>query len=140
MLYKLRSGKLARICNKKNLFIVCLFIRFAALHAAMAVLSTRSMAEHGHRLSKTLSVASVNHWGWLATTAPREGRRNTNDSVSLNSSFGNDSTMTSFSLTTEWQPTFAVLTDRELLLYDSAPWSLDMWTKPNARIPLLMTR
>lgn len=97
------------------------------------------MAEHGHRISKTLNTAAVTHWAWLATAPLREGRRGTMDSHSLNSSFGNDSTTTS-SIAGDWTPIFAVLTDRDLLLYDSAPWSLDVWAKPTARIPLLMTR
>lgn len=39
-----------------------------------------------------------------------------------------------------WQPVFAALTDRDLLVYDAVPWSLDGWTKPRARVPLIMTR
>ena len=121
--------------------------RFAALHAAMALASTRAVAEHGHRVAKTLSAAALTHWGWLTAAPARDspaggggggGRRG--DSISLDGSLGADSTLTTLATAADWRPTFAVLTDREMLLYESVPWSLDVWTRPAARIPLLMTR
>lgn len=112
---------------------------FGAIHSALSTLSTRCLTEHGHRIAKSLNAASVLQWGWLATVSPREGRRNIHDSSSLNSSLCTESTVFS-GVVDNWQAVFVTLTDRELLLYDSAPWSLDCWAKPSVRIPLLMTR
>lgn len=114
---------------------------FAAIHCALLTLSTRCLTEHGHRIAKSLNAASVWQWGWLATVAPREGRRNIHDSSSLNSSLcTTESTIFNGSVIDNWQAMFVTMTDRELLLYDTAPWSLDGWAKPSVRIPLLMTR
>ena len=120
--------------------LICIHdVRFTALHTALSVLSARCLAEHGHRIAKALNAASIVHWGWLATVTPREGRLNVHDNSSLNSSLCTDSTIFS-AIVDNWQAVFVTLTDRELLLYDSAPWSLDGWAKPSVRIPLLMTR
>ena len=71
----------------------------------------------------------------------RKGRRNIHDSSSLNSSLcTTESTIFNGSVIDNWQAMFVTMTDRELLLYDTAPWSLDGWAKPSVRIPLLMTR
>lgn len=112
---------------------------FGAIHSALSTLSTRCLTEHGHRIAKSLNAASVLQWGWLATVSPREGRRNMHDSSSLNSSLCTESTVFS-GVVENWHAVFVTMTDRELLLYDSAPWSLDCWAKPSVRIPLLMTR
>lgn len=82
-------------------------------------------------------------WGWLALLGPRpkDAHNSSNvDNGSLNSHGNDPSFLTSDNLSELWQPIFVALTDRDILLYDTVPWSIDGWTKPNARIPLLMTR
>lgn len=39
-----------------------------------------------------------------------------------------------------WIPTFVVITDKELRLYNSPPWSFDAWGNPFETWPLLTTR
>jgi hypothetical protein len=39
-----------------------------------------------------------------------------------------------------WQSIFAAVTDRELRLYESAPWSPEAWGAPVDTCPLLSTR
>jgi hypothetical protein len=39
-----------------------------------------------------------------------------------------------------WQSVFAAVTDRELRLYESAPWSPEAWGAPVDTCPLLSTR
>ena len=39
-----------------------------------------------------------------------------------------------------WQSVFAAVTERELRLYESAPWSPEAWGSPVDTCPLLSTR
>lgn len=73
-------------------------------------------------------------WGWLSLSSSGTGPRN-----SIVQENGSDSSPTNGKQET-WQAVFAALTDRDLLIYDTVPWSLDGWTKPKARVPLIMTR
>lgn len=96
------------------------------------MLSSRSLAESGYRIAKALNAAALRTWGWLGVTGgPRS-------SVDLNGS--DASSLPTNGKSDVWQPVFAALTDRDLLVYDTVPWSLEGWTKPKARIPLIMTR
>ena len=40
----------------------------------------------------------------------------------------------------EWKPVFAALTDKDVLLYDMVPLSVEDWTQPYISHPLLATR
>lgn len=103
------------------------------------MLSSRGLAENGHRIAKALNTASIRMWGWLALLGhrPKDAQNSVNmDNGSLNSHGNEPSSL----MSENWQPVFVALTDRDVLLYDSVPWSIDGWTKPSARIPLLMTR
>lgn len=42
--------------------------------------------------------------------------------------------------TDRWQSIFAAVTERELRLYESAPWSIEAWAAPMEAYPLLSTR
>lgn len=118
--------------------------RFASLHTALSVLSSRALAENGHRIAKALSTASLRTWGWLSLLSYRptkETPHSQENNGSLNSHHALDaSLLNDHSSHDNWQPMFVALTDRDLLLYEATPWSIDGWTKPTARIPLLMTR
>jgi hypothetical protein len=39
-----------------------------------------------------------------------------------------------------WKPVFLVLTDKDMLLYDTAPWSKEEWATPFQDHQLLATR
>ena len=39
-----------------------------------------------------------------------------------------------------WKPTFAAITDKDLLLYDAAPCSKEDWATPSASHAILATR
>lgn len=41
---------------------------------------------------------------------------------------------------TEWKPVFVALTEKDMLLYETAPWSRDDWSAPVMSHPLLATR
>ena len=116
--------------------------RFVSLHTALSVLSSRALAENGHRISKSLNTASIRMWGWLSLLGHRPTKEAQNSNSQDNGSLNGHETsfLMSDSLCENWQPIFVALTDRELLLYDAVPWSIEGWTKPSARIPLLMTR
>lgn len=40
----------------------------------------------------------------------------------------------------KWQSVFGAVTDRELRLYESAPWSPEAWSAPVELCPLIATR
>lgn len=40
----------------------------------------------------------------------------------------------------KWQSVFGAVTDRELRLYESAPWSPEAWSAPIELCPLIATR
>ena len=108
------------------------------MHTALSALSSRGLAENGHRIAKALNTASIRMWGWLALLGhrPKDAYNSIKmDNGSLNS-HGNEPSF----LDKHWQPVFVALTDRDVLIYDTVPWSIDGWTKPSARIPLLITR
>ncbi|XP_037085605.1 beta-2-syntrophin-like [Pollicipes pollicipes] len=39
-----------------------------------------------------------------------------------------------------WEPRFAAITERELLLFARAPWTRDDWARPRTALPIAMTR
>ena len=42
--------------------------------------------------------------------------------------------------TTSWKPVFLALTDKDMVLYDTAPWSKEEWATPFQDHQLLATR
>ena len=40
----------------------------------------------------------------------------------------------------EWKPVFVALTEKDMLLYEAAPWSREDWSGPYMSHPLLATR
>ena len=39
-----------------------------------------------------------------------------------------------------WKPVFLAVTDKDLMMYDTAPWSKEEWATPFQSHPLLATR
>ena len=42
--------------------------------------------------------------------------------------------------TPNWKPVFIALTDKDMLMYDTVPWSKEEWATPFQSHPLLATR
>lgn len=40
----------------------------------------------------------------------------------------------------DWKPVFMALTEKDMLLYEAAPWSKEDWSAPYLSHPLLATR
>jgi len=99
---------------------------FKALHRALGALTERATALANRVLAG--SVGEVQLMGWLARWRPPPG-------ASADSSPTGDAASP-----LAWQSVFAAVTDRELRLYESAPWSPEAWAAPAEACPLLATR
>lgn len=40
----------------------------------------------------------------------------------------------------KYQPVFVSITDRDIRIYESAPWSAEAWSRPMETCPLIATR
>ncbi|XP_018895753.2 beta-1-syntrophin isoform X2 [Bemisia tabaci] len=98
---------------------------FNALHSALHVQTVKAFQEANRVLSIT-SVGELHRIGWLARKFPTTE----NDRASSESSEEYD----------KWQAVFAAVTDSELRLYESAPWSLEAWNTPVEVCRLISTR
>ncbi|XP_017780509.1 PREDICTED: beta-1-syntrophin-like [Nicrophorus vespilloides] len=92
---------------------------FNTLHSALAVLTTSAL----HEASR--AIADLRHIGWLLRRPKME-----NNMSSSESSEDMD----------RWHSIFAAVTDSELRLYESAPWSGEAWRAPAEAFPLIATR
>ncbi|XP_039285379.1 beta-1-syntrophin [Nilaparvata lugens] len=96
---------------------------FNTLHSALHALAARALL-HANRLLAAL-LGQLQHIGWLARRPHIEnGRASSESSEELE----------------RWQPVFGAITQRELRLYESAPWSPEAWTTPLEVCPLISTR
>ena len=81
-------------------------------------LFTAAVEEVNNMLSSTAGYREVKTLGWLS------------EQVHL----GGDSTRV------DWKPVFVALTEKDMLLYEAAPWSQEDWSAPYMSHPLLSTR
>ncbi|XP_069847434.1 beta-1-syntrophin isoform X2 [Dipodomys merriami] len=90
---------------------------FSAIHSNVSDLQTRVMAEVREQLGKTGIAGSreIRHFGWLAEKVPGESEK-------------------------QWKPALVVLTEKDLLIYDSMPRRKETWFSPVHSYPLLATR
>ncbi|XP_070248505.1 beta-1-syntrophin [Myotis yumanensis] len=90
---------------------------FSAIHSNVSDLLTRVIAEVREQLGKTGIAGSreIRHLGWLAEKVPGENEK-------------------------QWKPALVVLTDKDLLIYDSMPRRKEAWMSPVHMHPLLSTR
>ncbi|CAG7820971.1 unnamed protein product, partial [Allacma fusca] len=88
-----------------------------------------------NRLLHEVLEGKARHMGWLLKgNAPDSSANNSMKSRSQStSSEGEDGSNL-------WLPAFVVITDKELRLYSSPPWSVDAWASPFETWPLLTTR
>ncbi|XP_069758013.1 beta-2-syntrophin [Narcine bancroftii] len=87
---------------------------FVAIHASITALIPRALLELSELLGP--SCRAIQHIGWLSEQLKVEGGKQ------------------------QWKPVVAILTDKDLLLYNSVPWNRDLWTSPCQSHPLLATR
>ncbi|XP_063232854.1 beta-1-syntrophin isoform X2 [Bacillus rossius redtenbacheri] len=97
---------------------------FNTLHSALHVLALQALREANRVLAHV--AGELQHVGWLAKR-PAEVQ---NGRVGSESSDDQD----------RWQSVFAAVTEQELRLYESAPWSPEAWGSPLHVCPLLSTR
>ncbi|KAL4715387.1 hypothetical protein ACJJTC_015158 [Scirpophaga incertulas] len=98
-----------------------------ALHAAARRAARAALARARPALRPLLG--DLRHAGWLA-------RRPRQHQPPLSASGGSDSSDEAEG----WQPTFVAITDRELRLYEAAPWSAEAWCAPSESFSLATTR
>ncbi|XP_008302324.1 beta-1-syntrophin, partial [Stegastes partitus] len=89
---------------------------FSAMHSATSALAQRVMAEVIQNTSRTGVAGSkeIRHLGWLAGKTESEKQ--------------------------SWKPALVVVTEKDLLLYDSLPRGREAWQSPTHTYPLLATR
>lgn len=90
---------------------------FSAIHSNAGDLLTRVVADIREQLGKTGIAGSreIRHLGWLAEKVPGESEK-------------------------QWKPALVVLTEKDLLIYDSMPRRKEAWFSPVHSYPLLATR
>ncbi|XP_026315684.1 beta-1-syntrophin [Hyposmocoma kahamanoa] len=98
-----------------------------ALHAAARRAARAALVRARARLRPI--IGDVRYAGWLARRPPQEH-------VGISASGGSDSSEEADG----WQPTFVAITDRELRLYEAAPWSAEAWCTPTEAFGLAATR
>ncbi|XP_015236237.1 PREDICTED: beta-1-syntrophin [Cyprinodon variegatus] len=89
---------------------------FSSMHSVTSTLAQRTAAEVVQNTSKTGVAGSkeIRHLGWLAGKTESEKQ--------------------------SWKPVLVVVTEKDLLLYESLPRSKEAWQNPAHNFPLLATR
>ncbi|KAK2722002.1 beta-1-syntrophin-like isoform X2 [Artemia franciscana] len=127
---------------------------FNALHTGLAVAASKALADYCHVLAKTLNTSVISTWGWMGMMSNHQEamfRRSSTLGLSASSDqlrtplrkgsfMGSASEQQSFGNENEWTAAFGIITDKDLLLYSSVPWSVDGLKSHAARLPLVMTR
>ncbi|XP_020894357.1 beta-1-syntrophin [Exaiptasia diaphana] len=91
---------------------------FNAIHTNISRLLAPATEEVNEMLSSSVGYREIKTMGWLS------------EQVHL----GGDSSRM------DWKPVFMALTEKDMLLYESAPWSKEDWSAPYLSHPLLATR
>lgn len=93
----------------------CLFLFFNFKYINCTISATEEVNE---MLSSSVGYREIKTMGWLS------------EQVHL----GGDSSRM------DWKPVFMALTEKDMLLYEAAPWSKEDWSAPYLSHPLLATR
>ncbi|CAH8637047.1 unnamed protein product [Schistosoma margrebowiei] len=122
---------------------------FDAIHSKMKIINKSYLAELNRLLPPTQELKQLDWLVELRCTGsdlPNRGGDHMDDIngniVSDILSAGDHTTATAHSqlVHTTWKPVFAALSDRDLLLYDTAPTSKEEWANPVQAHPLIATR
>ncbi|XP_028304694.1 beta-2-syntrophin [Gouania willdenowi] len=92
---------------------------FTAIHTNVAALLPQTLAHINAYLGASSSTSThphLKHIGWLAEQVQLEGGRQ------------------------QYRPLVMALTEKDILLFESVPWSREMWSLPLLTHPLLATR
>ncbi|KAK3085323.1 hypothetical protein FSP39_001461 [Pinctada imbricata] len=89
---------------------------FNAIHSNVMLMTSQCIVEANQIMTSAPNSREVKHIGWLSEQLVNEQ--------------GNPT----------WKPVFIALTDKDLMLYDTAPWSKEEWATPFQSHPLLATR
>ncbi|CAG5136230.1 unnamed protein product [Candidula unifasciata] len=89
---------------------------FNAIHSNVMMLTKQAIDDANEMLRSAPNQHEIRHMGWLSEQLPGEQG------------------------TPIWKPVFMALTDKDILLYDTAPWSKEEWATPFQSHPLLATR
>uniref|UniRef100_A0A0V0G9Q3 Putative syntrophins type gamma n=3 Tax=Triatominae TaxID=70999 RepID=A0A0V0G9Q3_TRIDM len=95
---------------------------YNSIHAVLAGL-TQTALRHANSLLTSLT-GEIHHIGWLSRLPHLQ----------------NGSCDSSEDSTEKWVAVYGVVTDRELRLYEGAPWSVEVWASPFLVCPLVSTR
>ncbi|KAK4475730.1 hypothetical protein MN116_000993 [Schistosoma mekongi] len=120
---------------------------FDAIHCKMKIINKSYLAELNRLLPPTQELKQLDWLVELRCTSSDISNRasgHTDDTngniVSDILSAGDHTTAHSQFIHTTWKPVFAALSDRDLLLYDTAPTSKEEWANPVQAHPLIATR
>nr|CAX73003.1 Beta-1-syntrophin (59 kDa dystrophin-associated protein A1 basic component 1) [Schistosoma japonicum] len=120
---------------------------FDAIHCKMKIINKSYLAELNRLLPPTQELKQLDWLVELRCTSSDISNRasgHTDDTngniVSDILSAGDHTTTHSQLIHTTWKPVFAALSDRDLLLYDTAPTSKEEWANPVQAHPLIATR
>ncbi|KXJ79147.1 hypothetical protein RP20_CCG002206 [Aedes albopictus] len=97
---------------------------FNALHSAIGKSTQKALLDANRALASI--IGELKFIGWLSRRCGGEqnGRSSSESSDELD----------------KWQSIFVAVTDREFRLYESAPWSVEAWSRPFECSPLVTTR
>ncbi|KAH8270569.1 hypothetical protein KR018_011810 [Drosophila ironensis] len=125
---------------------------FNALHSAMGTSTQRALAEANRALTNL--IGELKHIGWLSkrmngggssgsggggAASGGSGTSNSGVAGELVSPSGRSSSESSDE-SDKWLPIFVAVTEREFRIYESAPWSVEAWSRPLEVYALATTR
>nr|CAH8873612.1 unnamed protein product [Trichobilharzia regenti] len=120
---------------------------FDAIRSKMKIINKCYLAELNRLLPPTQELKQLDWLVELRCTGSDVSNRSSDHPEDVNGnivsdilSSGDNVTVNSQSIHTTWKPVFAALSDRDLLLYDTAPTSKEEWANPVQAHPLIATR
>ncbi|XP_046397362.1 beta-1-syntrophin isoform X1 [Ischnura elegans] len=119
---------------------------FNALHSSISALAVKAMDEANKALASANSGVELQRIGWLIRRSPN-AVDGSGGSFMGTDAFPEDGLSSSGSgdrsangTIPRWQSVFVAVTQKELRIYGSAPWSLEAWSMPIQSTSLLYTR
>ncbi|KAF0300195.1 Beta-1-syntrophin [Amphibalanus amphitrite] len=117
--FEIHSQDLLHCCVLRSSDVNQVNCWFNTLHSSLSALTQQAIEVTNERVRDLLDGSSVLHMGWVRV-------RSTEQDQSLDNR--------------PWEQRFAAVTERELLLFNKVPWTLEAWAAPAVALPLFMTR